>query len=257
MIIIKRFVLMIQFLTTIPIPFELKVDNEDFGKGLVFAPAVGLILGVILALSYFGLSYIFPPAISVIIILIEYIFLTGGLHLDGLGDSFDGLFSNRPKERILEIMRDSRVGTNAVLAIVSVLLLNISLLSHFSNAYIYTILIMYPAAGRVGSIIGASISNYARKTDGLGKSFIDYCSTKEFIIGVIIYFAIFLFITGGVMHLKMDKVILLSVIPPVSAIMLTKFFSRKIGGTTGDILGAVCEINQTIFLLSAYVILMK
>lgn len=247
---IKRFVLMIQFLTSIPLPVRLNVQQEDFGKGLVFAPVVGLILGGIMTGVYYLLNLIFPQYLAVIFIIILYIVLTGGLHLDGLGDTFDGIFSNRPKERILEIMRDSRVGTNAVLAIVSILLLNTALFASIDSRHIMKVLLLFPVAGRIGSLISTGVSTYARSGEGLGKSFIDYCGTREIIAGTLIYGVIF-FAAAGLNGL-------LTAIPPVvTAYLLVKFFSRKIGGATGDILGAVCEINQTIFLTGVFIFQMS
>ena len=250
MIIFKRFILMLQFMTSIPLPIKINVKNEDFGKGLVYAPIVGLIIGGILSGTYIILNRLFPIYIVSILILIEYIILTGGLHLDGLGDTFDGLFSNRPVDRILEIMRDSRVGTNAVLAITSLLILNVGLLVGTGSGFMFKALLLFPVAGRIGSLIGAGISKYARSGEGLGKSFIDYCGVKEIFIGLIFYFSIF-FIIDNLQGL------MISIFPIISAIILVKFFSRKIGGATGDVLGAVCEMNQTVFLIAAYIIVNK
>lgn len=245
---LKRFILMVQFLTTIPLRFRLDVTEEDFGKGLVFAPAVGLILGGILAGAWYVFCLVFPVYVSAVLIVIIYILLTGGLHLDGLGDTFDGLFSNRPRERMLEIMRDSRVGTNAVLAVTAVLLLYTALISSFDKDAILKVLLLMPVAGRVGSLVGSGISRYARSGEGLGKSFIEYCGAAEVTAGLIIYFLIF-FLTAGVQGL------IAALVPPVTAFAATKFLNRKIGGATGDTLGAVCEINQVIFLLAIYLLL--
>lgn len=246
MIFIKRFLLMIQFLTTIPLPVKLDVRQEDFGKGLIFAPIVGVVLGGILAGFYHILNLVFTINITVIVLLAIYILLTGGLHFDGLGDTFDGLFSSRPKERILEIMRDSRVGTNAVLAITSLLLLDWSLLTAISPGYLTKVLILMPVAGRIGSLIGAGVSVYARSGEGLGRSFIDHCGTKEITAGLVIYFLIF-YITAG------NTGLLTAIFPVAAAFLLVKFFSRKIGGATGDILGAVCELNQMLFLALVFI----
>lgn len=247
MILLKRFVLIIQFMTTIPLPIRIEANDEDFGKGLVFAPLVGLLIGGILSGSFLCLSIIFPVYISSVLVMIIYILLTGGLHLDGLGDTFDGLFSHRSKERMLEIMRDSRVGTNAVLAIVCLLLLNTSLISELNPSGRYIILVLMPAAGRIGSLIGAGISRYARSGPGLGKSFIDCCGIREVIPGALLYAVVFICIAG----FQGFKTVLF---PIVTAILLIKLFSSKIGGATGDVLGAVCEINQTLFLLAAFLI---
>jgi adenosylcobinamide-GDP ribazoletransferase len=242
---IKRFALMIQFLTRIPLPVKLSPTVEDYGKGLVFAPEVGLIVGLVLAGAYYVLSFIFPAFMASVLVVITYIFLTGGLHLDGLGDTFDGLLSNRSREKVLEIMRDSRVGIHAVLAVVSLILINVGLISALDKSFAITVLVLAPAAGRVGPLIGSGISSYARSGEGLGKSFIDHCRVKDSIIGSIIYILVFLAI-GGLNMLP------LSFFSIITAFLLTKYFTAKIGGTTGDILGAICELNQTLFLAAAY-----
>jgi adenosylcobinamide-GDP ribazoletransferase len=245
MLLLRRFALMLQFLTTIPLPVRLDAGEEDYGKGLVFAPLVGLVLGLILSGVYSVLRFISPALVTSVLTVIAYIVLTGGLHLDGLGDTFDGLFSNRSRERMLEIMRDSRIGTNGVLAIVSVLLLNISLLSAVETGRAAAVLMMMPVAGRTACLIGSGISAYARSGEGLGKSFIDYCRTREIIWGLLLHFIIFLVVEG-------PFGLLLSIIPVATAFLLIWFLTRKIGGATGDILGAVCELNQTLFLIAIF-----
>jgi adenosylcobinamide-GDP ribazoletransferase len=244
---IKRFILMIQFLTTIPLPFNLKVEEEDFGKGLVFAPVVGILIGSVLALVFILFELAFSIRITAALVLAVYILLTGGLHLDGLGDTFDGVFSHRSKERMLEIMRDSRVGTNAVLGIAMVLLLDWLLLTELDTFTYINILLLIPVAGRIGSITGAAISKYARNSEGLGKSFIDICSLKENAVGLVFSSIIFFLVLG-------TKGLLIGLFPFATAVLFTKWFGRKIGGATGDTLGAVCELNQTAFLLLAVVI---
>jgi len=245
---IKRFFLMVQFLTRIPVPFRFNATNEDYGKGLIFAPIVGLIIGVIL----WGIYLFFTPFLQVearvLMVIAVYIMLTGGLHLDGLGDTFDGVFSNRPREKMLEIMRDSRIGTFALLAIVTVLFLDYALLKNIIDKGFTTAILLFPMAGRVGSIVSSSISTYARKGEGLGKSFIEYCGVKEFILGIILYILASLWVgsTAGS---------ILAVISIVTAIATTLYFTNKLGGATGDVLGAVCELNQLFFLIFANIVI--
>ncbi|MDP4182339.1 MAG: adenosylcobinamide-GDP ribazoletransferase, partial [Bacillota bacterium] len=219
MILFKRFILMLQFLTAIPIRVSLEVSSEDFGKGLMFAPVIGLIIGGIIALTRHFLIILFPPLITTALIVVEYILLTGGLHLDGLGDTFDGLFSNRPRERMLEIMKDSRVGTNAVLAICSVILLNFAALSNLGASDIFKALILFPVAGRTATLIGASVSNYARE-NGLGKSFIDFCGWREMVLGLVFCLAAFFLI------LRIHGLIL-AAITILTSFLILKLFTRK------------------------------
>ena len=235
---------MLQFFTRLPIKVQIAANSSDFGKGLLFAPFIGLVIGAVLAIAAYGLLYIFPKDMVSAMVVVLYMVITGGLHLDGLGDTFDGIFSNRSKERILEIMRDSRVGTNAVLAVFSVLLLDFAAFTQINDEYYIRIILLMPMAGRIGSLVGAAASNYARQGDGLGKSFIDFCGKKELAWGLLIYVVISI--------LTLDyKLWIVMLPPPISAFILVRYFSRKIGGATGDILGAVCELNQCIFLLVA------
>jgi adenosylcobinamide-GDP ribazoletransferase len=245
--IIKRFVLMLQFFTRIPINITIYANSEDYGKGLMFAPLVGLIIGALLAGCGYGMSFFLPRPVMAALIIVLYIIITGGLHLDGLGDTFDGIFSNRPKDRILEIMRDSRVGTNAVLAVISLLLIDYSVLISLSGNSLYRTILLMPVAGRIGSTVGAAVTVYARSGEGLGKSFIDYCGKAELVWGLIIYFIINIFTLN-------TRVWIISAIPPISAFILVKFLGRKVDGATGDILGAVCEINQAVFLLAVCIV---
>ena len=241
---LKRLVLMLQFFTRIPLNIQITANSSDFGKGLVFAPFVGLVIGAVLTIAAYGLLFIFPKVMVSAIVLVLYMAITGGIHLDGLGDTFDGIFSNRPKERILEIMRDSRVGTNAVLAVAGVLLLDFTALTQINEEYFLRILLLMPMAGRAGSLVGAAVSRYARLGEGLGKSFIDFCGKKELIWGLVIYSVISL--------LTIDlKLWIIMLVPPLSALLTVKYFSSKVGGATGDILGAVCELNQCVFLVMA------
>ncbi|ACL75026.1 adenosylcobinamide-GDP ribazoletransferase [Ruminiclostridium cellulolyticum] len=250
MILLKRFLLMIQFFTTVPIPVSLNVNEEDFGKGLALAPLAGLLIGGLVACGGYVLNMFFAPAITAVLVVILYILLTGGIHFDGLGDTVDGIFSNKPKEKMLEIMRDSRTGTYAVLVIVCVLGLNAVLMYSIISAHMYFTLVLMPVAGRIGSVTGAAVSRYARSGPGLGKSFIDYCGLKEMLSAAVISLIVFFVF-------KVFEGIFLCLFMFISATLLVKILGRKIGGATGDVLGAVCELNQTIFLLISYLLVFK
>lgn len=245
---LERFVLMLQFMTRIPVKLTVRAEREDFAKGLVLAPVVGLIIGALLAGLHYLLGFLLPPIANAVLTMAFYVFLTGGLHLDGLGDTADGIFSNRPRERILEIMKDSRVGTNAVLAIVLVLLLDISLIASLEGN-ITGILILMPVAGRIGSLTSSGMSKYAGVSDGPGRWCVELCGWKEMLAGSIISLAIFIAVSGVYGLVLMPLTVL-------SAFVLARALGKKLGGITGDILGAVCELNQVVLLLVS-VILMK
>lgn len=253
---LRRFVLMLQFMTTIPVKTEVNAGREDFGRALSAAPAVGLVIGLLLAGFHYLVSYLFSSGVCSVLTVGLYIFLTGGLHLDGLGDTADGLFSNRSRERILEIMKDSRVGTNAVIAVALVLLLNAALISSIEN-HINAVLLLMPVTGRIGSLIGAGASGYAGISDGPGRWSVEYCGIKEVITGLVVYLCIFASVSAiySQTSMKASAVILAAgMLPPLTAFLLARLLGRKLGGVTGDILGAVCELNQVIFLLTSSII---
>ena len=96
----KRFILILQFLTRIPININLGFD-EEFHKSITYFPLVGFVLGILLYLIGIVSNFLFDPFLSSIIITLSLVILTGGLHIDGLGDTFDALYSYRDKEKML------------------------------------------------------------------------------------------------------------------------------------------------------------
>ena len=243
---IKRFVLLLGFMTRIPVPFSLKINPEEWGKSLLFAPLVGIVIGGILSGAFYLLEFVFPSSVNVVLILVFYILITGGLHLDGLGDTFDGLFSNRPKEEILKIMHDSRLGTNALLAVISVLFLDLTFLYEIQKkGEILRTLLLMPAAGRMGILAVGGLYSYAKNQDGFAKLFIEHCKTNEFILGFIFYFIACLIVYG-------KPAVILSISTTIIPLGIAYLMSRKIDGVTGDILGCICELNQVVFLTSVY-----
>ncbi|MGL4732729.1 MAG: adenosylcobinamide-GDP ribazoletransferase, partial [Fusobacteriaceae bacterium] len=104
-----------KFTTRLPLGGKDDIDWEKLGKSMKFFPLVGIILGLIMysSVKILSISINSPLLIAALVVMI-YVVLTGGIHLDGLSDTFDGIFSYRSKQRMLEIMKDSRVGANGV-----------------------------------------------------------------------------------------------------------------------------------------------
>ena len=148
----KSFIMMIQFLTRIPINVNLDISEDDFLQGIVFFPLVGLIIGMFtVVFHYFGYR-LGGTFLAAVMAVGAEAFITGGLHLDGLGDTFDGIYSNRSRERILEIMKDSRLGTNGALAIILVLLLKVALIHSIAPSRIYGVLLLMPVFSKLCTV---------------------------------------------------------------------------------------------------------
>ena len=116
----------IQFLTVIPFPKSFTGGEKELARCMPFFPVVGLLIGIIIAAFDHVMGLIFPPLPANVMTVIAMTVISGGLHMDGLADTADGFFSARPRERVLEIMRDSRTGVMGVLAVVFVIVLKVS-----------------------------------------------------------------------------------------------------------------------------------
>lgn len=235
----KRLILMLQFLTKLPLPFKIDAKEEDFSKGIVYFPIVGLVIGALMAGLYIGLSAITNIMIASVLVIVFEIFITGGLHLDGLADSFDGLYSYRDKDRMLEIMKDSRVGTNGVLILIVNIVLKMVLLISIDPEMVPTLLLLMPVVSRLMVVLLSAISKYARN-NGMGGFFIGKTTKLQLVITIILVL---------VMHLiYLEGLFLLGMIIILTLIYRYHVYS-KIDGITGDVLGAVVEMSEVFYLM--------
>ena len=150
----KYFLIALQFLTRIPVKISDKIEDRDYGYSMAWFPAVGLILGWILALAFKLAIFLFNPAITVVLVITIYMFLTGAMHIDGLSDACDGLYGGRgDKKKTLEIMKDSRIGTIGALSLVLDIGLRFALLYSLPVSKIPSALILMVVMGRWGQVL--------------------------------------------------------------------------------------------------------
>lgn len=271
----KGFLLLLSFMTRIPMP-KIDYDEEKLGKSMKYFPAVGVIVGIILLFFCIVFTFVFKnlnystvlPLMIIVVILTDLI-TTGGLHLDGLADTFDGIFSYRSKHKMLEIMKDSRLGSNGALALILYFLIKFvllySLLIENQGGTIFAIL-TYPVVARLCSVISCASSPYARGS-GMGKTFVDNTKTKEVIIAALITVvysgAILFYMIGSRFNysLPLDFLmksfsinLLIIAVLGLFAYAFSKLIERKIGGITGDTLGALLEISSLVYLFLVIVV---
>ena len=232
----KRFLAAIQFLTILPLPRGLSPDERALGGSLPFFPIVGLGIGAAIALIDRGLGSLFPVGVTSVLAVILLIAASGGLHMDGLADTADGLFSSRPRERILDIMRDSRTGPMGVSAIVCVVALKIALIASVAAPARAWVLLMTPIAGRCALLIHMALLPYLRP-QGLARVFHQNVSRVHALWALIFLIAAG-GIAGGIPGLIAGGFSLLF------ALIFTAYVRRRIGGLTGDTLGAACEWTE-------------
>lgn len=235
----KPFILALTFLTRLYIPNRYEMNDQDFAGSISFYPIIGLIIGGILSAIRWGVLYMTPEMdILALVLIIGYVFLSGGLHLDGLADSFDGLFSGRDKARIFEIMQDSRIGSFGVIGLILYFAFLLITFQHVD----WTIILLFPLVGRGSVLLAAGSSNYA-KEKGMGKLIVDAAGPNHIIYAIVLTIAV-----GALLDMKN---ILPICITYVLVLIMTQVIRKKLSGITGDIMGMTVEVSQCIFLLLA------
>jgi adenosylcobinamide-GDP ribazoletransferase len=207
----------------------------DVGRSAIFFPVIGLILGSILVAVNFVLAPFASAALLSVILVSLLAFLTRGLHLDGVGDTFDGLGAGGDRGRILSVMDDSHTGVFGLTAVVLVLLLKIHALESIDADRGRTLLVAL-ILGRWAMLLLAYRSKAAK--DGLGSRLIEQLKTKYFLIATLLTLVLVTAIwsRNGIMMMAW-----VAIFTTGSKI----YFHRRLGGVTGDTCGAVGELSET------------
>ncbi len=238
----------IAFLTRVPIPGRWDFDARDVGKGARWFPLVGALIGVAYAVAVWALSPLLPAlVIGVILVGLEAV-LTGALHLDGLADTADGFGGGRTREDVLRIMRDHAIGSYGGVALVLLVLLKVTVIAglieqHRPGFY----LILSPMLGRWSAVLLNCLLPYARGTipEGSqpGGAVSHFVGWRELTVATLVSMLIAVPVGGWRGMVCWVGVITVSA---ASAIV----FRRRIGGVTGDTLGANTEMCEAIVLLA-------
>lgn len=232
----------LSFLTILPLGPSSAVEGKVLARSMAFFPLVGFILGLLLALGYYLLSFILPRPLVIWLIIGLLILLTRGLHLDGWADTIDGLACGGTKEKILEVMRDSRIGAFGVISLILLLGAKYLALEQISPHTFIPSVILMTVMGRNSMVITCYRSPYARQGEGLAKPFSENLGFKETALASLSALAIALWL----MSFKGAAVFL---ILGLFSLAYRRFFIRKLGGVTGDILGAANELVEVLCLL--------
>lgn len=229
------------FLTILPFPHPAAWSDDDSGKSAIWYPFVGAVIGLIAAGFYWLSGKILPDTIAAVLVMILWVILTGGLHLDGLSDCCDGFFYSGTPEKRLQIMKDSYHGTFAVLGVTLMLLLKTVCITNLPVKECWLIFPLAAALGRLGILVIVRLP--LANPNGMAASLKKSIPSSALRAGMIvpIGFAIALRLTGFVSLL--------------SAVLIYCIISRlakaKIGGINGDVLGMTVEITEIAVLLTA------
>ena len=241
---LNSFRLALSFLTVLPV-YKKMASTEELARSVSYYPLIGLLLGLMSAGINFMLHRLGLTIAADVLAIVSIIVLTGGLHLDGLMDTADGLLSGKNRERQLEIMKDSRVGAMGVLALSILLLLKVTFLYELKFDLKLTTLVLAPVAGRWAMVYAITRYPYARASGGLG-SCLKQAGPFQFIVASFILVVTCIGLSG-LKGLVIIGTILLA------AMMITGTIYKCLGGMTGDTYGATGELIET---WSIFVILM-
>ncbi|HDU2633329.1 TPA: adenosylcobinamide-GDP ribazoletransferase [Yersinia enterocolitica] len=244
---LRLFLATLQFMTRIPVPERwtqgLALDNYE--RGIIGFPFIGLIVGVIGGVVFTLLAPWCGVPLAALGYVLVLALVTGAFHLDGLADTCDGVFSARKREKMLEIMRDSRLGTNGGLALIFIVVAKVLVVSELAlrDAPMLLMLTAASVAGRTVIVLLMYRQRYAREGNGLGNIYIGKVTGKQTLLTLA---------GGAILSLLLGQgaALLALVISMVVVALLATYLHRRLDGQTGDTLGAAAEVGELVFLLA-------
>jgi len=238
----RLYLIAMQFLTIIPLPFDIRCQKEDLGRASACFPLVGLTLGGLLAGVYWLINPWLERPLTAALLVTVLAAITGALHLDGLADVCDGLAARGGRERFLAVMKDSNVGAVGAVALVLGLLLKWQALLAVPAGITWQALLLFPTLGRFSQVLAMAGSKHARQ-DGLGAAFIQGMTARHLLL------ALGMTVAACLALLPFKGAIALSAVFAVTLIV-KGYFQNRLGGLTGDIIGCSCELAEIVALIA-------
>ncbi len=238
----NTFPLALTFLTKFPWPWPGPSDETALARSMFWFPWVGALLGLAFWGAWTALTKILPGPAAAALLLAFTVWITGGLHLDGLADTADGLGGGRTPVEALRIMKDSRVGAFGVISLIVALVLKFALFLSFATTPGGTgALLLYPVISRWGMVLLAYLSPYARPEGGLGQAMT---------LGVSRRVAACASLSAGALSFAFLGVpgLALFGVAGLAVWLGSLSFQKRLGGITGDVLGATNEVLEVLVL---------
>lgn len=223
-----------RYLTAVPMPAA--AAGGDLGRAAAWFPVVGLALGALLAGAALAAAALVPAPVGAVVVVGAWAALTGGLHLDGLADTADGLGGGFGREAALAIMRDARIGAYGVTAVVLVVALKLAALASLSPPLAGRGLLAVSALARLGPVLLARLVPPAR-AEGAGRAFAGSVTARALALGSLVAGA------AAVGSLGPWGLLLLG-LTGAGAAGFGAYLRRRLGGHTGDCLGALVEATE-------------
>jgi adenosylcobinamide-GDP ribazoletransferase len=237
----RLYLIAMQFLTIIPLPFDTRCRKEDLGQATACFPLVGLTIGGLLV----GLNWLIEPwlnrSLSAALLVTALVAVSGALHLDGLADVCDGLAARGSRERFLAVMKDSNVGAVGAVGLVLGLLLKWQALAAVPAGMSWQALLLFPTLGRFSQVLAMAGAKHARQ-EGLGADIIQSMGARQLLV------ALFITVAACLAVLPVKGMVALTAVFAVT-LVIKGYFQGRLGGLTGDIFGCVNEIAEILALI--------
>jgi adenosylcobinamide-GDP ribazoletransferase len=245
----RHLAIAVSFLTIFPLPRTTRAlqSPSDLAGSFVFFPLVGALLGACWLVTAHAASGRIPPPLHAVFLTGLMVALTRGLHLDGLADFVDGVGGAYSRERRLQIMKDSRLGTFGALALMVVVGAKIASLEALLETSRLSELLVIPIFSRYALVLGAYKSRQARPEGGLGHTFSAELSARHVLTAS-------LFVVGAFFLSTAHTAAVFLLATAVCVALLRFCAARWLGGITGDVLGALNEVTETVLLSLAAVL---
>ncbi len=241
---IEIFFTALMFYTRIPCPKWVTHDPEYLNKATRYFPLMGWIVAAICALVYMATEFFLGSSIAVLLSMIAGILTTGAFHEDGFADVCDAFGGGWTKEKILDIMKDSRIGAYGTIGIMLLLLLKFTTLSAMPFTQMWMILLAAHSFSRLCAVLVVATSQYVRENDDAkAKPLAKSITAKEIIPAV-------LFGLLPLLFFQRIEIIYALILPLLGTFFLRRYFHKWIGGYTGDCLGATQQVTEVLFYLS-------
>lgn len=225
----KKIIGALKFLTILPLPFK-----EELNGSSAYFPLAGWFIGLVLYLGWTVMAPL-PLFVQVFLVILLWELLSRGLHVDGLADTADALMAGGHRERILEIMKDTKIGTFGVLAVVLLVLGKFSVMSSSNWETTKAALVSAPVLARYFLTLGAFLFKPA-KEEGLGRLIISSTGVKELIIATLVgYFPALIIFEQATIYATLGFAL------PLALLLYARW---KLVGLSGDVLGASLEITE-------------
>lgn len=237
----------IMFYTRIPMPGNVEYSDEILNRSTRYFPFVGWVIGGIGALTYWTLSYLLPDALAIVLSMLTAIFVTGAFHEDGFADFCDGFGGGYTREKILTIMKDSRIGTYGSIGLMGMLATKFAALFSVHFIALPLVLLAGHSLSRLMPVVLIYTSQYSRD-DATSKSKPIGKKGKKYDFVMALFF-------GLALQCLMPWLYVVIIIPVLLLITLIfrSYTTKRIGGYTGDCLGALQQIAEVVFYLGLIV----